>query len=115
MNHQQTEYLWPIKTNGGKTVFVPADLDQMTTYVLLEQQDWFEEEISFVRKLTPLCSHMSNQAHDLLLELNHPARDTFFEGKARTTRRNDDSLRYGITLAPTVAHAAQSRRALATS
>ncbi len=58
MNHQQTEYLWPVKTRGGETVFVPADLDQMTTYVLLEQQDWFEEEISFVRKLAPLCSHM---------------------------------------------------------
>ncbi len=37
-------------TNGIKVV-TPDSLDLITPYVLQEQQDWFEDEIKFVRKL----------------------------------------------------------------
>ncbi|WP_300450415.1 hypothetical protein [Accumulibacter sp.] len=32
-------------------VVVPDSLDLITPYVLLEQQDWFEDEIKFLRRL----------------------------------------------------------------
>ena len=32
----------------GVRVVVPDSLEQITPYVLLEQQDWFEEEIKFL-------------------------------------------------------------------
>jgi FkbM family methyltransferase len=35
---------------GGMKICVPAALDHITTYVLLEQEDWFEDEIRFVRR-----------------------------------------------------------------
>lgn len=35
----------------GVRVVVPDSLDLLTPYVLLEQQDWFEDEIGFVRRL----------------------------------------------------------------
>lgn len=31
-------------------VFTAANIDQLTTYILLELEDWFEDEISFVRR-----------------------------------------------------------------
>ena len=39
-----------LEVQGGARMVVPGDLRQTTTYVLLEQEDWFEEEIRFVRK-----------------------------------------------------------------
>jgi FkbM family methyltransferase len=39
-----------LKLRGDIKMSVPADLDQVTPYVLLEQEDWFEDEIDFVRK-----------------------------------------------------------------
>ena len=39
-----------LNARGGAQVCVPADLGQITTYVLLEQEDWFEDEIAFVRR-----------------------------------------------------------------
>ena len=35
----------------GVQIVVPDSLDLITPYVLLEQQDWFEDEIKFVRRL----------------------------------------------------------------
>ena len=35
----------------GTRVVVPDSLDLFTPYVLLEQQDWFEDEIKFLRRL----------------------------------------------------------------
>lgn len=35
----------------GVRIVVPESLDLITPYVLLEQQDWFEDEIKFVRRL----------------------------------------------------------------
>ncbi len=35
---------------GGARICVPLTLDQVTPYVLLEQEDWFEDEIRFVRR-----------------------------------------------------------------
>jgi len=35
----------------GVKLVVPNSLDLITTYVLLEQQDWFEDEIKFLRKV----------------------------------------------------------------
>ncbi len=43
--------LMAVAMTGGVAVFVPATLSAITTYVLLEQEDWFEPEIQFVRKL----------------------------------------------------------------
>lgn len=39
-----------IRTAGGVTVAVPGRIDLLTPYVLLEQEDWFEDEIGFLRK-----------------------------------------------------------------
>lgn len=36
---------------GGVAIRLPARLDSLTTYVVLEQDDWFEDEIRFVRAL----------------------------------------------------------------
>src|ERR1700755_3426203 len=36
--------------DGGRVV-VPDSLELITTYVLQEQQDWFEDEIKFLRRL----------------------------------------------------------------
>src|SRR5215470_15490642 len=35
----------------GTQVVVPDSLDLITPYVLREQQDWFEDEIKFLRRL----------------------------------------------------------------
>jgi FkbM family methyltransferase len=39
-----------LHVRGGSRVCVPAQLGQITPYVLLEQEDWFEDEIRFVRR-----------------------------------------------------------------
>ena len=39
-----------IKLRDGLTVAVPPVLSAITTYVLLEQEEWFEKEINFVRR-----------------------------------------------------------------
>lgn len=48
---------WEITINGLNDpvkVCVTPDINQMTTYVLLEQEDWFEAEMKFVRSyITP--------------------------------------------------------------
>jgi FkbM family methyltransferase len=38
-----------LNVRGGARLCVPRTLDQITPYVLLEQEDWFENEIRFVR------------------------------------------------------------------
>lgn len=38
-----------LNIRGGARMAVPAALDCITTYILLEQEDWFEDEIRFVR------------------------------------------------------------------
>lgn len=38
-----------IEVKDGSVVVVPNDIDLLTPYVLLEQEDWFEDEVSFVR------------------------------------------------------------------
>ena len=42
----------------GVRVVVPDSLDQITPYVLHEQQDWFEDEIRFLRKLLRTGQHI---------------------------------------------------------
>jgi len=46
---QQNHLKLPIP--GGITVCVPNNLKLMTPYILLEQQDWYEDEIHFIRRL----------------------------------------------------------------
>jgi len=41
----------PVEIADGNIVTVPASLDYLSTYVLLEQEDWFEKELPFVRSL----------------------------------------------------------------
>jgi FkbM family methyltransferase len=43
--------------HGGARIRVPDSLDQITPYVLLEQEDWFEDEIRFVRACLAPGSH----------------------------------------------------------
>jgi FkbM family methyltransferase len=40
-----------IRVQGGGRIVVPASAEYLSTYVLLEQEDWFEKEIGFVRGL----------------------------------------------------------------
>ncbi len=40
-----------ISLAGDVQLCVPNDISLMTPYILLEQEDWFEDEIKFVRKL----------------------------------------------------------------
>lgn len=39
-----------LNVRGGARLCVPAVVDLITPYVLLEQEDWFEEEIRFLRR-----------------------------------------------------------------
>lgn len=39
-----------ITIRGGALISTPADIRLMTPYVLLEQEDWFEEDLAFLRK-----------------------------------------------------------------
>ncbi len=40
-----------VRIKGNVKVCVPNNISLMTPYVLLEQEDWFEDEISFVRSV----------------------------------------------------------------
>ncbi len=40
----------PIRIADGDVVTAPAALRYLSTYVLLEQEDWFEKELAFVRR-----------------------------------------------------------------
>ena len=40
-----------VRISGGLDICVPDDIALLTTYVLVEQEDWFEDEIRFVRRL----------------------------------------------------------------
>jgi len=42
---------WRVRVHGGSTICVPASPKYLTTYVLLEQEDWFEKEVAFVRRM----------------------------------------------------------------
>lgn len=42
---------WTLDVAGGARLAVPASLAQISSYVLLEQEDWFEDEIRFVRRM----------------------------------------------------------------
>jgi FkbM family methyltransferase len=42
---------WRVRVKDGSTVCVPVSPSYLTTYVLLEQEDWFEKEIAFVRRV----------------------------------------------------------------
>jgi len=47
-----------ITIKGGVRIVSSSALDDMTTYVLLEQDDWFESEMSFVRAFVRPGMHM---------------------------------------------------------
>jgi hypothetical protein len=40
-----------LNVRGGFRIVVPADLGAISTYVFLEQEDWFEDEAELVRRL----------------------------------------------------------------
>lgn len=49
-NHNQNEHnIFQIETKDEITICTPADLNQLTPYVLLENESWFEPELAFVR------------------------------------------------------------------
>ena len=39
-----------LNVRGGARICVPAVIERITPYILLEQEDWFEDEIRFVRR-----------------------------------------------------------------
>ncbi|WP_246481709.1 FkbM family methyltransferase [Natronogracilivirga saccharolytica] len=43
------EKTWKIETKDDVTICTPADLNMLTPYVLLEQEQWYEPELQFVR------------------------------------------------------------------
>ncbi len=49
--------LLPLKIKEGVTIAVLPNLKSTTTYVLLEQETWFEKELSFVMRF--LCPGMT--------------------------------------------------------
>jgi FkbM family methyltransferase len=40
-----------LNVRGGARLFVSDDIDRMSSYILLEQEDWFEDEIRFARRV----------------------------------------------------------------
>jgi len=46
-----TDDAWMIKLAGGFTIACPPNLDTLSTYVFKEQEDWFEDEAAFIRRL----------------------------------------------------------------
>ena len=42
---------WPLRSASGLTLFVPASMRSLSTYVLLEQERWFEPEVSLLAHL----------------------------------------------------------------
>ncbi len=48
---KQSDSFWPVEIAGNVKVCVQQNIQQMTSYVLLEQEDWFEDEMAFVREL----------------------------------------------------------------
>lgn len=46
-----TNNYWTLNIADGVRICVQPDVRLMTTYVLLEQEDWFEQELPFLRKL----------------------------------------------------------------
>ena len=40
-----------VTIRGGAKICVPDSIALITPYVLLEQEDWFEDEVRFVRRL----------------------------------------------------------------
>jgi len=48
---QQSNPSLTLKLPGEVSIIVPDNLEMITPYVLLEQLDWFEDEIKFVREL----------------------------------------------------------------
>ena len=54
-----------IRVAAGVTVMVPGRVDLMTPYVLLEQENWFEDEIVF------LCRHMQAGSHIVDIGANY--------------------------------------------
>lgn len=55
-NRNSTDY-WTLTILGDVQICVAKEIQQMSTYVLLEQEDWFEDEIKFIRKF--VSSNMS--------------------------------------------------------
>ncbi len=68
------ESCWEVKVKGAKNtikVCVAGDINQMTPYVLLEQEDWFENEIEFVRSyITPDMNALDIGANHGVYALN---------------------------------------------
>ena len=44
---------WRIETDSGLSIHVAPRLDSISTFVLLEQQGWFEDEIRFLPRVMP--------------------------------------------------------------
>lgn len=61
----QNQPFLPIEIPGGVKVAVENDLTQMSSYILLEQEDWFEDEMSFIRR------YIRSGMHILDIGANH--------------------------------------------
>ncbi len=61
VNHIVNLRAFGVKINPELVVYVPPSLDVVTTYVLLEQEAWFEDEVDFVRS----CVNPGDRAIDV--------------------------------------------------
>lgn len=61
----QSKTYWPVKIVGDVTVCVYPSIHRMSSYVLLEQEDWFEDEMNFVR------AYISPEMNVLDIGANH--------------------------------------------
>ena len=77
---------WFISIQGDLKIYVPKDINDFTTYALLEQEDWFEPEIHFVREFTE--SGMTAMDMDAGYGVYALAMAKEMEGKGRVIARN---------------------------
>lgn len=48
---------WAVQTASGQTLYLPPTLHSISTYVMLEQERWFEPEMSLLPHLLPPGAH----------------------------------------------------------
>jgi len=66
---------WPIRTKSNVDICVWPNPNQMSAYILLEQEEWFEDEMDFVRTyVTPDMNALDIGANHGVYALNIAAR-----------------------------------------
>ena len=108
---------WTLRMQGGARLQVPASLEQISTYVLLEQEDWFEDEIRFVRRLlkpgmrvVDVGANLGVYAVTMALGVGAGGRVWAYEPAPDTAARLERNLALNGCAQATVVRAAMSER-----